>query len=349
MSGRFGCARDFDRLSGKVIMLTLHSSTTHKEIAADLSAATLPQDAIWIDLISPDAAETKFVEHTTGLHVPTLEELSEIESSSRLFVQNGALYLSTPTVYRADPNDPRPTPVGFVLTRDRLITVRFEPLTAFTAFIEREPKANGGKSSSALIFVGLMDAMVDRMADVLEEVSTALESVAHRIFRNEVSTATSSHAPSRESASLRELLRQVGRNADLTSKIRDGLLGIGRIVPYVMGAEVDWIPAEATQQLRTIRRDIASLSDYDVHLTNKVQLLLDATLGLINIEQNNIIKVLTIVSVVGVPPTLVASIYGMNFKNMPEYGWTWGYPYGLGMIVLSAIVPLVWFKIRGWL
>ena len=330
-------------------MLTVHSSTTHNEIAGDLSVAALPQDAIWIDLLNPEPPEVSFVERNTGLHVPTLDELSEIESSSRLFTEGGALYLSTPTVYRADANDPRSTPVGFVLTRERLITVRYEPLVAFTTFIEHEAKATGAKASSSLIFVGLMDTMVDRMADVLEAVAAALESVAQRIFRNEVSSATSKHAPARESTSLRELLRQIGRNADLTSKIRDSLLGIGRIVPYVMGAEVDWIPAEVAQRLRTIRRDIASLSDYDVHLTNKVQLLLDATLGLINIEQNNIIKVLTIVSVVGVPPTLVASIYGMNFKYMPEFNWSWGYPYGLAMIVLSAIVPLVWFKVRGWL
>ena len=98
-----------------------------------------------------------------------------------------------------------------------------------------------------------------------------------------------------------------------------------------------------------MRQDVLSLSDYDGHISNKVQLLLDATLGLINIEQNNIIKVLTIVSVVGIPPTLIASMYGMNFKIMPELNWSWGYPYGLALIALSAVLPLVWFKWRGWI
>ena len=120
-------------------------------------------------------------------------------------------------------------------------------------------------------------------------------------------------------------------------------------MPYVLALGTKWLPAEVTPRLQTLERDIASLSDYDVHLTNKVQLLLDATLGLINIQQNNIIKVLTIVSVVGVPPTLVASMYGMNFRYMPELNWTWGYPFGLALIVLSALVPLLWFKLRGWL
>ena len=111
----------------------------------------------------------------------------------------------------------------------------------------------------------------------------------------------------------------------------------------------DWVPAELKQRIKTQRSDIASLNDYEMHLTNKVQLLLDATLGLINIEQNNIIKVLTIVSVVGVPPTLVASMYGMNFKGMPELDWAWGYPYALTLILVSAVGPLLWFKKRGWL
>ena len=125
-------------------------------------------------------------------------------------------------------------------------------------------------------------------------------------------------------------------------------LGIGRIAPYVSSNAAPWLGPEVVRRLETLRHDIASLSDYAAHLDNKVQLLLDATLGLINVEQNNIIKVLTVVSVVGVPPTLVASIYGMNFKAMPELDWSWGYPYGLALIALSAVVPILWFKWRGW-
>jgi magnesium transporter len=151
-----------------------------------------------------------------------------------------------------------------------------------------------------------------------------------------------------EEADLKLILRRVGHNGDLASKIRDSLLGIARIVPFVLTLAADWLPAEVKPRLETLRQDVASLNDYDAHLVNKVQLLLDATLGLINIDQNNIIKVLTIVSVVGVPPTLVASMYGMNFKYMPELNWAWGYPYGLALITLSAILPLLWFKWRGW-
>jgi magnesium transporter len=308
----------------------------------------LPDGVVWIDLLNPDAAEIGFVEQATGLHVPSFEELSEIESSSRLHVEHGALYLSTPVVFRADSGEPIATPVGFVLTPKILITVRFKALPVFTSFRERAAKPYAVHRSSAGAFVGLLEAIVDRIADVLERVGADLDIVSHRVFRAEPRKGAK-RRPAREDASLREILRRVGRGGDLASKIRDSLLGIGRMVPYVASLAADWLPAEVKPHLETLRQDIASLNDYDAYLTNKVQLLLDATLGLINIEQNNIIKVLTIVSVVGVPPTLVASMYGMNFKNMPELDWAWGYQYGLALIALSAIGPILWFKLRGWL
>jgi magnesium transporter len=281
--------------------------------------------------------------------VPTLEELKEIESSSRARTENGALYLSTPIVFGGESRNPSATPVGFVLTPDRLITVRFQELTSFKAFLERADAADVMRRGSAGAFVGLMEAIVDRMADVLELIGTELDAISHQLFRAEITKTMDTDRPSRKDADLREILRRVGRSGDLASKIRDSLLGIGRILPYVKGLGADWLPAEGMSRLETLQRDIASLNDYDAHLANKLQLLLDATLGLINIEQNNIIKVLTIVSVVGVPPTLVASMYGMNFRHMPELNWAWGYPYVLALIVLSAVGPLIWFKRRGWL
>ncbi len=276
-------------------------------------------------------------------------ELSEIESSSRLRTIKDALYLSTPLVYRADTGNPLVTSVGFVLRHDLLITVRFDELKAFSTFAENAQKPGAVHHSSAGAFVGLVEAIVDRMADALESVGRDLDAVSKRIFRGNAVGPKTPHRPAREDADLREILRVVGRAGDLTSKIRDTLLGFGRIVPYVLTAATAWLAPEVKPRLETVKQDVSSLSDYDGHLTNNVQLLLDATLGLINIEQNNIIKVLTIVSVVGVPPTLVASMYGMNFHDMPELSWAWGYPYGLALIALSAILPLAWFKLRGWL
>jgi magnesium transporter len=331
-------------------MLTVYDSRAARGgHPAYLDAADLPPEVVWIDLVKPDTAEVAFVERAAGLHVPSKDELSEIESSSRLRSRDGALYLSAPLIYRAHSDLPVSTPVGFVLTRERLITVRFEELTPFTDFIDRELAADAEPLSSGAVFVELMDAIADRLADVLERIADELDTLSHRLFRAPAAQSIRRRPPARESADLRVILRRVGGSGDLISKIRDSLLGIGRIAPYVAGECAEWLPPEVKRRLDTLHQDVMSLSDYDAHLVNKVQLLLDATLGLINVEQNNIIKVLTIVSVVGIPPTLIASMYGMNFKGMPEYDWSWGYPYALTMIVLSAILPLVWFKLRGWI
>ena len=329
-------------------MLTLYNNRgIHSEPVADVGRAALPPDVVWIDLLEPEASEVEFVEKTSGLAVPSVEELSEIESSSRLRARDGALYLSAPLIYRPEPDQPLSTPVGFVLTRDRLITVRFAEIPSFTSFADRAIPPDGPRITSAGIFTELMEAIVDRLADALEHSATELDSLSHRLFRAGPEGPLTRRRSIGE-ADLRIILRRVGHNGDLASKIRDSLLGIARIVPFVSTMAADWLPPELKPRLETLRQDVASLNDYDAHLLNKVQLLLDATLGLINIDQNNIIKVLTIVSVVGVPPTLVASMYGMNFKHMPELDWAWGYPYGLALIVLSAILPLLWFKWRGW-
>jgi len=331
-------------------MLTLYRNRVGRgQQPADLAEASLPANVAWIDLLKPEPYEIAFVKRTTGLDVPGIADLSEIESSSRLRNRNGAIYLSAPLVYRADSDQPLTTPVGFVLTHERLITVRFEELNVFKTFADRDLAAESDPLSSAAVFAGLMDAIADRLADILESIAGELDTLSHRLFRSPATEPAARRPPARETADLRIILRRIGHSGDLASKIRDSLLGIGRIVPYVSSLAADWLPPEIKLRLDTVRQDVLSLSDYDAHIVNKVQLLLDATLGLINVEQNNIIKVLTIVSVVGIPPTLVASMYGMNFKGMPEYDWSWGYPYGLTMIALSAILPLAWFKWRGWI
>jgi len=313
----------------------------------DLAEAALSPDVVWIDLLDPVQEEIAFVERMTQLTLPSVEDLSEIQTSSRLYIDNGTLFLSAPLLHRRPAERPERAPVGFVLTRDRLITVRFKPLVAFETYIQSMAHADPPHRTSAAVFTGLFDAIVDRIADVLEITAADLDALSHDLFRAEPATGRV-RAPAREQADLRRALRSVGRAGDLSSEIRDTLLGLARIVPFVATHGADWMDADTKTELETLRHDVASLSDYDGHLLNKVQLLLDATLGLINIQQNNIIKVLTVVAVVGVPPTLVASMYGMNFKNMPELDWPWGYPYALVLIVLSAVLPILWFRWRGW-
>src|SRR5216683_592404 len=271
-------------------MLTLHARTGEiDQPQADLGdAAAMTPDAVWVDLLNPSPSETAFVERATGLLLPSFADLSEIETSSRLRTQNGMLYLSSPLVYRANADDPRTTPVGFVLGPERLVTVRFEELVPFTTFGETAP----GTAPEA--FAGLVEAIVDRLADVLERIAAELDTLSHRLFRSEP-TDGGRRRPARSAADLRIILRRIGASGDLASKIRDSLLGLARMVPYVESMGGAWLPAAVKPRLETVRHDLASLGDYDHFLVDQVQLLLDATLGLINVEQNNIIKVLTIV------------------------------------------------------
>ena len=301
--------------------------------------------AVWIDLLSPTDEERSAAERLTGLRVPAQADLAEIESSSRLASEGKVLYLSTPMTYRSAEGLSLTAPLGFVLSPEHLMTVRFADLPIFDQFSERYV-SSARDPCSISAFVGLLEAIVDRLADVLEHVGADLDLISRRVFRPERNGKMNA---ARMDLQLRATLRGVGTAGERVSNIRDSLLGVSRIAQYTMEVASAWIPPDLQPRFKTLRQDIASLSDYDVQLTNKVQFLLDATLGFINIEQNNGIKILTVVSVVGVPPTLVASIYGMNFKTMPELDWHYGYPYGLTVIVLSAILPLVWFKRRGWI
>lgn len=301
---------------------------------------------VWIDLVRPEPEEVARVEALIGRHVPVRAELVEIESSSRLAERNGALYLTYPAAKRDDDGQTRVTPVGFVLTKDRLLSVRFDEMVGFDSYAARCHSGERRPSCGVEVFVGLLETLIDRLADVLEREGDGLDNASHRIFRH---GGKGVPPPRRADAELRAVLRNVGHAGDLISKIRDTLLGLGRILPFVQVMAKDWIPAEMRPRFKTMRADIQSLTDYDAHLANKVQFLLDATLGYISIEQNNIIRVLTVVSVVGVPPTFVASMYGMNFAGMPELHWHFGYAYALTLILLSAVLPLVWFRVRGWL
>lgn len=324
-------------------MLVIHSRNgASRTVPSNVEAIELASDAVWIDLLKPTPGEIAAVEDGSGLTLPSPEELSEIESSSRLRTDGDVLFLSAPLVSRSQMQDPETTPVGFVLAPELLVTVRYEPLNAFDTY---ERAARG---SAAEVFVGLIEAIVDRIADVLERVAAELDKLSHRLFRSRSVGGGERRTRAQENADLRSILRRLGASGDLVSKMRDSLLALARIVPYVATMRGSELPAAVKTRLETQRQDLASLNDYESHLLNKIQLLMDATLGLINVEQNDIIKVLTIVSVVGVPPTLVASMYGMNFKYMPELAWSWGYPYGLAVIAISALAPLIWFKWRGW-
>jgi magnesium transporter len=316
----------------------------HLRRIADPSPEAL-RAAAWIDLLSPTPDESSRVQAATELRIPTQAHLSEIESSSRLAAANGVLTLSMPLVSRQE-DESRAMPGGFVLARDRLITIRFASSGLFESYAEHEIATPIPQRTSAHLFIGLLEAIVDRHADALEEVRSELDMISHGIFRaNPMQLGGSKH----EDRTLRTTLGAIGRSGDLISFIRDSQVSAGRIVPYVQTMAKEWLPPDLTPRLTALIQDIASLNDFEAHLNGKLQFLLDATLGFINIAQNNVMKVLTVASVVGIPPVLIAGIYGMNFKAIPEYDWPWGYAYGLTVIAISALVPLAWFKLRDWI
>jgi magnesium transporter len=311
--------------------------TTHPSSAQALS------DAAWIDLLNPTEEERERAAQASGLRMPSRAALEEIESSSRAFIEDEALYLSTPVLEGPDCRGDTLTTVGFVLTPKRLVTLRFSRVAAFEA-IAASPSVD--QLSPVDVFLKLIEAIVDHAADALEHASADLESISTAAFHAEHPRG---ERLNRASEALYAALRRLGRMEDRVSRVRDTLLGIGRIVGFLCDAEGEHRLPTSSARIEAIRRDVISLSDYHTHLSGKIQFLLDATLGFINIQQNDIVKALTIVSVVGVPPVLIVGIYGMNFKHMPELDWTLGYPFSLVLIAVSALLPLAWFKWRGWM
>jgi magnesium transporter len=295
--------------------------------------------AIWVDLCEPTEEELARVREATSLRIPDEHEISEIESSSRLGFEGGAFRLSTP-LPASGINGSALAPVGFLLSERVLVTVRFGPVPALDAAFEGCAAQPVRTAEEA--FLRILDVVVDRAADQLERSGVECDDLSRATFADRGRGA-------RLSANLRTTLSRIGRAAGDMSHVRDTLLGLGRIVAYVMESGIAGAPSVNQARVKAVRSDVASLVDYQAHLSGKAQFLLDATLGYINIEQNDIVKILTIASVVGIPPVLVAGIYGMNFHRMPELEWSLGYPMAIGLIVASGIVPLVWFKLRRWI
>lgn len=311
----------------------------------DTNSAGDLRTAVWIDLLNPTPDEIERAQAAAGLQILSELEISEIETSSRLGTRDGALYLNMPLI-RLAAEGPRTVSAGFVVSPERLITIRFAKSRVFDAYTERMTNGTAAGEGGVHIFVGLLEAIIDRQADALEQVRADLDQISHGVFAMGGEKRAGRKS---EDAFLRHTLGQLGRIGDLISHVRDTQVGAARIVPYVESMAAQWLPKDVLPRLATLRLDIASVSDFDTHLNDKLQFLLDATLGFINIAQNNVMKVMAIASVVGIPPVLVAGIYGMNFKNIPEYDWAWGYQWGWALIILTTLIPLGVFRWRKWL
>lgn len=303
----------------------------------------IPEGAVWFDLVAPTVAEDKLLERSLGIAVPTREEMQEIEVSSRLYLESGARYMTATLMCQSDTLSPKTTAVTFILSGHKLVTVRYDEPRPFTLITNKLARACAPTVSGETILMDLLDAVIDRAADILERAGAEIDRVSHDIFEPEGRRVD-------RTITYRYILKTIGRKGDLTSKVRESLVSIGRLVLFLAN-EADGMkwPKEMRQQLKSMQRDVQSLSDHVSYLGNKVTFLLDAMIGVMSVEQNNIIKTFSVAAVALMPPTLIASIYGMNFKNMPELDWTFGYPMAIVIMVIAAILPYWFFKWKRWL
>jgi magnesium transporter len=296
--------------------------------------------AVWIDLVDPTSDEEKLLEAKLGIDIPTREEMEEIEVSSRLYHEEDAAFMTAVLPTRTDSDDLLMGPVTFVLAQDKLITVRYHEPRAFKTFPQRAQQVSLQCTNGETVLIALLEATVDRLADILERAQRDVDAISREIFQTQ----------SEERRNLTQVLQRIGRKGDFGSNIRDSLVSLQRLAGFFGHVTAQRKnDKELRGRVKTLTRDIQSLTDHSSFLSQKITFLLDATLGMIDIEQSNIIKIFSIAAGVFLPPTLIASIYGMNFVHMPELKWLLGYPFAFVLMLLSAILPYGYFKRRGWL
>jgi magnesium transporter len=325
-------------------MLSVYVASEAALKKVDLAdAAALPESAVWIDMVKPTAEEDRAVERLAGIAVPTREDMQEIEISSRLYIEAGARYMTATLMCHSDTDMPRTTAVTFILAGHRLVTVRYDVPKPFALVEHKLARSCMPGITGEMVLMELVDAVIDRCADILEKVGADVDQVSHDIFEPE----SERHGHAKQYS---QILITIGRKGDLTSKVRESLVSVGRVVTFLSAVMegVKW-SKDMREQLKTMQRDVASLTDHASYLSNKITFVLDAMLGVVNLEQNNIIKLFSVMAVVLMPPTLIASIYGMNFKAMPELEWAHGYPMALAMMLAAAVLPYFLFRWKKWL
>lgn len=301
---------------------------------------SLVNEALWLDLISPTKLEESQIEEILGVDIPTREDMVEIELSSRLYKENDTLFMTTGMIAQSDTVNPVLDPVSFVLTPKQLITIRYIEPQSFKLFISNLKKVGAIHSIASSFLIDLLDAHVDRLADILEFLGKRLDEYSKTIFAANHNTVKLNY---------HQLMHQIGVNGDLNTKARESLVTFNRLITFFSLTADATIDNAEKQRLATLAKDIASLSDHANFLSAKVNFLLDATLGLVNIEQNNIIKIFSVAAVIFLPPTLIASIYGMNFHFIPELSWKYGYLFAISLILIAAWLPYKYFKYKKWL
>lgn len=305
-------------------------------------------DVFWIDLLTPDATELRYAESLCAIEMPTKDEMREIEATSRLYCEDGGRFMTTTVLSRVETDDPIIAEITFILKGKVLITIRHTDSYSFRVFSHQLLRTQD--TNRDLVFVGLLETLVDRQADVLERFGTDLDALSKKVFGKHHNSRRKEKVEDPDTDDLRDALEELGRVGDLITRQRDALVNLLRLITFA-GNEDTCLNAQDNlySALRPVSRDVNSLSEYASFLSNKINFMLDAVLGLINIEQNDIVKVFTIMSVVFMPPTLIASIYGMNFDHMPFLHTPLGFALSLVLMILSAGIPLLVFRLKRYI
>lgn len=322
-------------------MLTIYGLSDNRLITSAF-ACTLPPEGVasWFDLLEPTPDEDHMVEDILGVSIPTRDEMQEIEVSSRLYIEGGALYMTALVPVLFDTDSARSMPVTFILVGDRLATVRYDRPKSFEIFRARAERGGLELADGRSILIGLLETIIDRLADGLERVGGDIEKLSAEVFRPRAE---------REKA-LEEAITAIGRLGGSVARAEESIVSLSRLFHYLGEANgTDRLDREGSARLVTLEQDARSLAEHAKSLDAKVNFLLSATLGLVGLEQNTIVKIFSILAVVFMPPTLIASIYGMNFKAMPELDWAFGYPLAIGLMVASVTITFTVFKWRRWL
>jgi magnesium transporter len=309
------------------------------------TSAPLPEEAVWLDLLEPTPEEEKLVEQRLGLDIPTREEMRDIESSSRLYEEGGALYLTATVVTKLDTQLPENSQITFIVSGTRLVTNRYVdplPLRRFVAHTERHP---AGNTTAQALLTGVLESIVERIADVIERVSSDMDAASTEVFSRGILPGGRNRRSQRD---YRKLLEVIGQSGELIAKARESLASLSRLLAFVQQSSLT-IPQEVRTRLRTLSHDVVAMSDHASFLAANLNFILDATLGMINIDQNNILKIFSVVTVFLLPPSVIGALFGMNFTHIPAAAQPWGFWGALGLMVISSVLPYLWFRRKGWL
>jgi magnesium transporter len=298
---------------------------------------------IWIDALNPEADEIKFIEKQFALQLPTKEEMYAIELSNRLYQEDNSFFMTISVISNADTNNPLLQPISFILKQDVLITIRYIDPHPFREFISSKDKISCENLDGKDVLMSLLENIVNRVSDILEMRGHEIDDLSKRVFR-----PTKLTVKGRKNTNFESILKKIGSNGDIISKSRESLTTLMRMVNYIKNNKLK-LENEETARMELLDTDIKALSDHAAFVNSKINFLLDATLGMISIQQNGIIKIFTVATMVFLPPTLIASVYGMNFNHMPELGWKFGYIFALILMLFSAYIPFKYFKKKGWL